>query len=112
MIRELKRRESKRKVSTQPEPNLVISPDWPTKGNGDRDEDVDDAEGDAVADDADDDAVVDDDAVADNDAAARFSGCCPSQQQRHFRTSTIPVYKLRPCRCPLARLSISLTAEI
>ena len=100
MIRELKRRESKRKVSTQPEPNLVISPDWPTKGNGDRDEDVDDADGDAVADNADD------------DADARFSGCCPSQQQRHFRTSTIPVYKLRPCRCPLARLSISLTAEI
>ena len=109
MIRELKRRESKRKVSTQPEPNLVISPDWPTKGNGDRDEDVDDAEGDAVADDADGDAVADN---ADDDADARFSGCCPSQQQRHFRTSTIPVYKLRPCHCPLARLSISLTAEI
>ena len=61
--------ESKRKVSTQPEPNLVISPDWPTKVNGDWDED--DNDDDAVADDADD---------ADDDADARFSGCCPSQQ--------------------------------
>ena len=72
MIRELKwpPEESKRKVSTQPEPNLVISPDWPTKVNGYRDEDADD---DAVADD------VGDDADADDDADACFSGCCPSQ---------------------------------
>ena len=70
MIRELKwpPEESKRKVSTQPEPNLVISPDWPTKVNGDRDEDVNDD--------------ADNDAVADDGADARFSGCCPSQQQR------------------------------
>ena len=68
-----RRTKSKRKVWTQPEPNLVISPDWPEK--------IQRIDGD------------EDDADA---ADARFSGC--PVQQRHFRTTTIPVYKLPPCR--------------
>ena len=47
-------------------------------------------------DDQDEDGADGDDADADeDDADARFSGC---PAQRHFRTTTIPVYKLRPCR--------------
>ena len=47
-------------------------------------------------DDQDEDGADGDDADADeDDADARFSGC---PAQRHFRTTTIPVYKLRPCQ--------------
>ena len=75
------------------------------------DEDGDDNDGEAGDYDDDEDGNYDGDEDVDHydDAVtARFGGC---PVQRHFRTTTIPVYKLRPCP-PAACQYHSPTVEI